>query len=144
MRSILHAFPLCAAFAPLLVTACSLGRAPLCAATEGSDATGQSAIAWEAVRGPPGIRGRVVAVRSEAPLSGAQVFLRHAPRRAFTDSLGMVTLAYANGEDTLEVLAMGHYPSSARIILPRDSTVVFRATMARVPPQIDYGIACPP
>ena len=84
-----------------------------------------SAIAWEAVPRfarsdvPPGtIEGRVVVLKTLAPLAGARVLVLPANRAAQTDAEGRFRIdSLAPGEYAMRVLFIGYWPAAGSIRL---------------------------
>lgn len=114
-----------------------------CQDTAADQLPGRSAIAWQLNGNRTEIRGRVVDLVDQRPVTYAQVRLRRAKRFALSDSLGVVSFRdLPVGRDTLAVIAINHAPVAVPIDLPTGSGVIFVATMAVLPPRLNYATAC--
>lgn len=100
-----------------------------------------SAIAWQVVKVPRAIVGRVLNVADARPIQGAQVRVRPDGRMRVTDSVGFVRFdsVAAGTEESLFVISLSHSPISARVEIPVDSGAAFIASMEMQAPVLADG-----
>lgn len=96
----------------------------------------RSTLAWEYAPGAGGVRGRVLALGSLQPISGAMINVAPTGQRLVTDSAGRFRIRLAEGRYVLRVRALGYVSVDDTISLPGLDGFEVLAVLARQDPDL--------